>query len=355
MRAEPFGPKRVIAGRPRERGAAYGKLFKDGIARFLDREIYAVANKSVSKAEMLRYAGACGKVVAEACPVVHEELGGVAEGSGLTFEEVVLVTLHEELSRGEVLPKVPHCTAVGVGPPDAAGRQTLVGQTWDWMETVAGLSSVVEWRTGSGPDVLAYGFPGLWAGAGLNSAGVALCWTSAGFEYYKPTGGKPTGGVRVGVPSYALIAHLLYQESLDAVAEEVARDRHAGWFTFVLGDATGRLLSVEGSPKRVRAEWAKGRLVRIDFGTRALTDTPAGSPVPRHPRCRVTDDHLAAAAGKVDAARLRTLFADPGCGVSVGRPTIDLMVFDCAARVAHLSRGPRYGVDWREYTFGDPK
>jgi hypothetical protein len=344
---EPFGAKRVIAGKPRERGVAYGKLFKDGIARFLDKEIYTFVGKPASKDDMLRYADACGKVVKEVCPVVYEELGGASEGSGLKFEELVLITLHEELYHRGALPKVPHCTAVGVAPPDAV-KDTLVGQTWDWMESVAGMSSVLEWRTGTGPSVLAYGFPGLWAGAGLNSSGIALTWTSADL-------GTKALGARVGVPSYALIAHLLYQESLDAVVKEVARDRHAGWFTFVMGDGNGRLLSIEGSPKKIHTEDVKGRLARVGFGTRAMTGTPEDKPVAFHARCAKMYDHLVAASGKVDRAKLQNLFADPKCEISVGKPTIDMMVFDCTAGAAFLSRGPSYGVNWKEYTFGDPK
>src|SRR5687767_5564337 len=84
-------PKRVIAGSARERGRTYGKLFKDGIAAFLDKEIYApFIKKPAPKDEMLRYAAACGKVVREVCPVVHDELEGAAEGSGLRLEELLL-------------------------------------------------------------------------------------------------------------------------------------------------------------------------------------------------------------------------------------------------------------------------
>ena len=120
---EPFGAKQIIPGKPRERGLAYGKQFKDGIAQFLDKEIYgAFIGKPSPKDDMLRYASACGKVLKEVCPVVYEELGGAAEGSGFKFEELVLITLHEELYHRGVLPKVPHCTAVGVGPPDTAGE-----------------------------------------------------------------------------------------------------------------------------------------------------------------------------------------------------------------------------------------
>jgi hypothetical protein len=57
----------------------------------------------------------------------------------------------------------------------------------------------------------------------------------------------------------------------------------------------------------------------------------------------------------MDAARMQDLFADPKFEVCVGKATIDMMVFDCTARKAFLSRGSSYGVDWKEYTFGDTR
>ena len=57
----------------------------------------------------------------------------------------------------------------------------------------------------------------------------------------------------------------------------------------------------------------------------------------------------------MDVDEAAGIFADPKCEISVGKATIDLMVFDCTAGKAYLSRGPSYGVDWKEYTFGDPK
>src|SRR5262245_3741288 len=166
-----------ISGKPRQRGEQYGRAFKDGIAAFLDREIYqSFIGRPSPKDAMLRYADACGKAVQAYSPVIHDELEGVARGAGLKFEEAVLITLHEELYHKGVLPKVPHCTAVAVGPPDTADGRAYVGQTWDWMPSVAGLSTMLHWKRPEGPSLLAYAYPGLWVGAGLNSAGLALCW-----------------------------------------------------------------------------------------------------------------------------------------------------------------------------------
>jgi hypothetical protein len=103
---------------------------------------------------------------------------------------------------------------------------------------------MTQWRRPEGVSVLAYGFPGMPMGAGVNSEGIALCWTSAAL-------GDERQVSRVGIPSYVLIAHLLAQKNLDSVIREVRKNRHAGWFTFVLADGDGRLANIEGSPERI--------------------------------------------------------------------------------------------------------
>lgn len=42
------------------------------------------------------------------------------------------------------------------------------------------------WKRAAGPSVLAYSYPGLWISAGLNSSGIALCWTSAALDVPGP-------------------------------------------------------------------------------------------------------------------------------------------------------------------------
>jgi len=211
------------------------------------------------------------------------------------------------------------------------------------MQSVFGLSSMVLWRRKEGPSVLGYGFPGLWIGAGLNDRGLALCWTSANL-------GDNSVGARVGVSSYLLLTHFLYQESLQAV-EEARRNRHAGWFTFVMADADGNLLNVEGSPTGLAVERGRRSMSRVSYGSREMTGTPPGKTVEKHARCRKIDALFEADSGRVDVARMQRYFSEPSCEISVGAGTIDMMVFDTTRRVAHLSRGPHYGTAWKPFHF----
>jgi isopenicillin-N N-acyltransferase-like protein len=313
----------------------------------LQKEIYApFAGHPNTEKQLLEYALDCSKAVRAECPLIAEEFEGVADGAGLTFEEIVLINLHEELYHRTDLPKHGHCTAVAVGPSYTGNDHSYVGQTWDWMQSVAGKSRVTEWRRAEGASVLAYGFPGMPMGAGMNAEGIALCWTSAGLEIEGQT-------PRVGIPSYMLIAHLLAQHDMDGVIQEAKKNKHAGWFTFVMADGNGRLVNIEGSPDRVVVEEADGRLARVLYGSRVMAGVQVGEPVPLHARCQKMYDLLSETKGKNDLARLQGYFADPNYAINVGKSTIDMMVYDTTARAAYLSRGSSYSVAWREYVFGD--
>jgi isopenicillin-N N-acyltransferase-like protein len=339
----------MIRGTPRQRGRQYGRAFQGPIEAFLDREIYGafVRPKATTKDAMLRYADRCGQAIRDFSPPIWDELEGMAEGSGRRIEEVVLITLHEELYHRGVLPSVDHCTAIAAGPPDTADGHTYVGQTWDWMTSVYGMSSILLWQRSEGPSLLAYAYPGLWVGAGLNSAGLALCWTSAGPDRE----GAAIPGPRVGIPSYVLIAQMLYQDTLDGALSEARRAAQAGWFTFVLADGEGRLVNVEGSPKELVIAPARGHLARVGYGSREMTHTAEGKVVQYHPQCRRMLDLLGGARGKLDRAALQGFFGDHGSTICKHFGTLDAMLFDTTARVAYVSRGPGCSGRWKQFGF----
>jgi predicted choloylglycine hydrolase len=303
----------VVSGKPRERGKAYGAKFKDAIRAFLDREIYkSFVGRPNAKEDIVRFAAACGRAIRPYSPLVAEEMEGMAEGAGLTFEEIVLITNHEELWHRGVIPATHHCTVFGAAPPDTEGGDTFVCQTWDWMESVYGLSSMLLWKRPEGPSVLAYAYPGLWTGAGLNSAGLALCWHSGGGDGKEP---------RVGIPAYVLIAQILYQETLMAALDEARRATHAGWFVYLVGDAQGNHATVRGTPKKLEIlEGARANGGRI----------------------------AAEGDAKVGLERLQKQCVK----VKVGS-TIDAMIFNCARKEAWLTRRAGGITPWKRFAFED--
>lgn len=343
----PFTEARVISGTAQQRGEQYGTALAGQIREFYEAEILKpFAGKVGTPEELLEFAGQCGEVIREECPIIAAELDGIASGSGLSFNQLVLINLHEELYHRQPLPTYSHCTAVALGPGET-GAGTLVGQTWDWMQSVAGKSSLLEWQREDGASVLAYGFPGMPFGAGMNSHGIALVWTSAALG---------TKGVspRVGLPSYVLIAHLLNQPNIDSVIRVAERNRHAGWFTFVMADGHGNLVNLEGSPNGISVERAATSLVRIGYGTAKMAGTKPGEPIPQHARCEKLLRLLESTHGRTSRALLEQYFTDPKHQIHVGKSTIDMMIFDTTNRTARISRGPAYGVAWRDFKFTKP-
>jgi hypothetical protein len=327
----------VIAGKPRERGRQYGERYKGDIRAMIDNEIFKkfIKEKHPTRDDMLRYAGACAKEVKAYSPLIHDEMEGMAEGSGIRLEELVLLTLHEEVSRGGMLPMVDHCTALALGPGEGEKGDTFVGQTWDWMESVRNMANMLHWKRPEGPSLLAYAYPGLWVGAGMNSAGIALVWTSAG-----------KGSPRVGIPSYVLLTHLLYQDTLKGALDEARRAKHAGFFTFVMGDGDGNLANVEGSPKDFAIETGRVRMSRVGHGSRKMTSTPDGKSPPMHARCKLIHQML---DGKKRPASLETM-QEAFAMKEVGGGSLDVMVYNTTKREAYLSRGPGHKIAWKKFT-----
>lgn len=343
----PFEAPQKLTGTALERGEAYGKRNKDSIRDFLEKEIYRVfQGRPWSRPEMLTYASECAEVTQSECPVIAKEFEGIAEGAGMRYEEILLINLHEELRQLSKLPLEGHCTAAAVAPTDSGDGHTYVGQTWDWMVSVAGKSSLAEWHREDGSRVLTYGFPGMPTGAGINSHGIAVTWTSAL---------KGKVALRAGVPSYMLIAHLLAQKDLESAMQEANRSMHAGWFTIVMADQNGNLLNIEGHPEAIAFEKGNGRMARVGFGTREITQTAPGKPVRLKPRGQHMYDLMKQTAGKNDLPTLQRYFADHEFGIAQRKKTpsmtIDMMVFDTKTKTSHFSRGPDFNLDWRKFNF----
>jgi hypothetical protein len=230
-------------------------------------------------------------------------------------------------------------------------KNTYVGQTWDWFMSLYGVSQMLLWQRTEGPSLLAYSYPGLWVGAGMNSEGLAFCWTS--------TPSLDIPGPRVGIPSYVLIAQMLYQKNLKDAIEEVRRAKHAGWFTIVLADCDGKLANIEGSPKGLAVEYHEGHLARVYYGSRKMTGTPDGKPVSYHERCQLMYSMLEKAKGKLNAASLQGLLSDKKiCSCHATQEprevrTLDAMLFNTTKREALVTRGPVGERRWQRFTFED--
>jgi isopenicillin-N N-acyltransferase-like protein len=224
-----------LAGSAYERGQKYGTNFKRLIARMIEEEFYKQFQGKVSKDELIRRAKRYAPFIEGYSPEIAEELKGMADGSGRTYEEIVMVNALEErdaLGRGG-------CTAFAAAGKATKFGNTYLGQNWDGQESEwwgGELGIVFTVKRKEGVDILDYTNPGILASAGVNSKGISICWNTV-----------PRLDLKVGVPTYIIVAEVLKQKTIGDAINAVIRAERAGCFNFVIADET-ELYDIEATP-----------------------------------------------------------------------------------------------------------
>jgi hypothetical protein len=185
----------------------------------------------------LAYARRCWPHVRRTSPTAAEFLRGEAQGARLDLDTVVLLSLHEEIVHQ------PHCTAFIATGKATRGGKTIVAQNWDWRPNLYPWAGLLRLELSGMPRAALYHYPGLWACAGVNDAGLSLMWTGGGY--------LPKVPPIVGVPTYVLIAEIMTRRSVDDAIAYLESLTPAGCFLFFLGDASGAAAIVEGAAGRI--------------------------------------------------------------------------------------------------------
>ena len=103
------------------------------------------------------------------CPHLLEEIRGLAEGAGVTFEEAMACSICGELRSAPA----EGCTAYVIGRHGAAEREIIAGQNSDMGYEMIPLAYMLHLQPQGKPEVLMWTFGGMLGYHGMNSAGVA--------------------------------------------------------------------------------------------------------------------------------------------------------------------------------------
>ncbi len=230
-----------LSGRAEERGLQYGEEVKDSINRLVDYLLDLLKKKNgLSRNQVVAYVRKHVPYIELYSEEIAKELKGIAKGSGRMYEEIILESMHEEISAFPT----SGCTAFAATGKATLNRETYFGQNWDmsmepdiyWNGNMPVLRSV---KSNSGPDYLAWAYPGQLAGAGLNANGIGLSWNSV-----------PRLEIKVGVPTYLIIAEVLRQKTIGDALYSIIRAPRAGCFNFVLGNET-EIYDIEATPSDI--------------------------------------------------------------------------------------------------------
>ncbi|MBN1333844.1 MAG: hypothetical protein JW971_08760 [Synergistales bacterium] len=229
-------PHFKIEGNPYERGIAYGRrtaeLIEISIWNYSKMfEAFSDLTWSDARKRSLDFLPS----IEAYTPDLLDEMKGIAEGSGLTFEDILTLN-----SRSEIVldTSVDGCTAFGVTPEFSSEGKTYICQNWDWIRRQKDTLVVIEIAQEPSPSILMIAEAGIISGKGLNSSGLGVCFNALS-----------TGQGKPGIPVHVLLRRILDSKTLGDAVESVASAERASSGNFLIGTSEGEIINIESAPE----------------------------------------------------------------------------------------------------------
>jgi isopenicillin-N N-acyltransferase-like protein len=232
-----------IEGSPRDMGGRHGELLADGARAMCEARIDLClrAATSLSRNDLLALAGQSLPVFADFAPQTYAEFRGIAEGAGLSEEELLIGNGYTDFVDlvGQQAAGPPECTAFQVAPSSSRDGRSYLGQTWDM--NASAYPHVVAFRRlpNAGPASITMTTAGCLSLVGVNESGIAIGNTNL-----------VPHDAGSGIMYLALIHTVLAQKSFDDAVRVISdAPRMSGHF-YYLGGPDGELLGIETTGKR---------------------------------------------------------------------------------------------------------
>ena len=235
-----------VEGEPRERGRQYGEQARERMLR----------SRAAYEEVFHHYTSwSWGKVTEEAMryvspirafrPEYLEEMAGMAEASGLRFEDILALNVRTEVmfatKARQALSRpagIGECTAFAALPEESGGH-VLVGQNWDWLLHTFDTVIVLEARQIGKPAYVTVVEAGLLAKLGMNSAGIGLATNALVTDLDR---GEPA------LPFHVLLRSVLDAETVTEALAGLQAGFRSSSANYLLASADGVALDVEAVP-----------------------------------------------------------------------------------------------------------
>ena len=169
----PFQFIHVKADTPYECGQQYGMQAKAKIhAGVLVYREYFAKTTDKSWDEIKQYAMSYVPVIEETMPEVLEEARGIADGAGVSFDELMVLNCRYEITK---FPKTPECTTAAVLPEATREHVTYLVKNWDYKQAVIPNIVILHIEQADGTRILGLTEAGQMLREGFNSHGIGLC------------------------------------------------------------------------------------------------------------------------------------------------------------------------------------
>ncbi len=232
MAAKPV-PIIEVRGGPRERGRQQGEAARAEALRAMERyrEILPQAvdlSWEAGQREARKYL----PYGEEVFPEFVEEVRGIAEGSGLSFDEVWALNCYEGLT--ETRERMWGCTSLAVRDDQTANGHVLLAHNEDWTSVDKEHVYLVRGYPDDGPAFIGMTYGPLLVNIGLNAEGIGVAIDSV----------YPTDG-RIGVPRILSSRAILDARTIGQAIRACVPKLRAGGYVYILADPHGELYTVE--------------------------------------------------------------------------------------------------------------
>lgn len=244
LNAKPYYQLIEIKGTAFERGKRYGSSASGAIKRNID--FYSSAfekSANIDWPQAQKLAMKFLPVIEKYCPSYVEEMKGIAEGAGRSFEDILTLNCRSEV----LFAKADACSCIII--PEGRGKNghVFMGQTWDWMASARQNSVVLKVHQEGEPSILMICEAGMVGGKGLNSEGISICLNATS-----------VGKGKIGVPLHLMMRKVLDSSLATEAIKAVSMLPRAGSGAFNIATRSGFEMVIEFSPDQFDVIMSQG-------------------------------------------------------------------------------------------------
>lgn len=240
-------PRYRISGDTYSRAFQYGSLAHKEILHTRKGYERAFLAQGVSWQDATEQARSYTEAIQEHYPSAITEMTGIAEGSGLPFEDILTMNCRTEILWRVATDRVNsqtfslpgECSSFALEPDRSATGNALVGQNWDWLDVLSDGVIVLEVEREDGPNYVTVVEAGLLAKTIINSAGVGV-----GINTLVTS----TDGGLQGLPFHVLIRAIADAQQVSDVVEILSSTPRASSGNYIVAEESGAVLNIEVAP-----------------------------------------------------------------------------------------------------------
>lgn len=259
-----------IKGSHREIGRQIGEAFTEQIRHHIQSANALIENSY----ESLELTWASATIQAkkylpfaqERYPQYVEEMEGIAEGSGVSFDDVVVVNALEAVTMDAL--HLSKCTSIAVNNQRTIDEHVLLAHNEDWLPEDETDVFLIHASPNDEPPFLAMTYGALLPNIGFNAYGIGQACDSV----------YPNDS-RIGIPRVVVSRAVLASRTPGDAIRHMLIPRRAAGYNHLLVHASGEIYSIEVSAKKFAIIYAQdGYLVHtnhyLDSTMQAIEDEP---------------------------------------------------------------------------------